>query len=232
MLDINILATGSKGNAYVISDQDRSILIDPGIVFKRLNSLSGFLIHKCELCIVSHEHKDHVASLPDIERLKIPIVISEKTFDACSGLSPYFNGVFAENGRQFEFNNWIILPFKVFHDAADPLGFIIRTPAGKKIVYATDTRILPYKFNNINYWMIEANYKESILGSNPNLPASLKNRIRKSHMEIETLKDFFRNQDLSATKKISLIHLSDDNSDEGYFKSEIEKITKTSVEVA
>jgi phosphoribosyl 1,2-cyclic phosphodiesterase len=73
--------------------------------------------------------------------------------------------------------------------------------------------------------MVECNYSEALLQKNEALPEELKRRIRTSHFELENVKEFFRCQDLSKTEKIYLIHLSNDNSDEKLFQSEIEKIT-------
>lgn len=240
MLEIKILATGSKGNAYIITESDddgnnpRSILIDPGIRWKLLNERSGFMLHKIEFCLVSHEHKDHTIGLKEVIRFGIPAVMSHGTMTALD-THPCDIEHLAISEQPFKIgsrNDWHILPFATQHDALEPLGFLIQSPQGSKILYASDTYYIKYTFRSVTHYMIECNYKESILEANENLHPAHKDRVRRSHFEIENLKEFFRNQDLSRTKKIYLIHLSDDNSNEAYFKSEIEKITKTSVEVA
>ena len=52
MIDYNIIATGSKGNAVVI---DQKILIDCGVSFKALSKVYRAL----KLVLLTHIHSDH-----------------------------------------------------------------------------------------------------------------------------------------------------------------------------
>ena len=221
MIDIKIIASGSRGNAYIIQDGKNRILIDPGISINELIQKSGFLISKLDFCLISHEHKDHCKAAYHVSRFGVPLVMSAGTAEK---LGLY--GVKAVSEKPIlDFEGWDILPFEVQHDAAEPLGFMIRTPSGKRIVYASDTYYIQYNFPDIHYWMIEANYSEERLNENDNLHPTHKDRVRTSHFEIQNLKNFFMAQDLSSTEKIFLLHLSDDNSEEDNFKAEIQKVT-------
>jgi phosphoribosyl 1,2-cyclic phosphodiesterase len=76
--------------------------------------------------------------------------------------------------------------------------------------------------------MIECNYSKDILDSNVasgKVNQDLRNRIVKSHMELQTVKDMLRANDLSKTEAIYLMHLSDTNADEERFKREIQALT-------
>ena len=57
-------------------------------------------------------------------------------------------------------------------------------------------------------------------------------RILKTHMSLETCKAYFEKVDVSHTKQIYLLHLSDKNSDPSRFKQEIEQITGKPVQIA
>lgn len=221
MIDIKIIASGSKGNAYIIQDGKKRILIDPGISINELIQKSGFMISKLDFCLISHEHKDHCKAAYHVSRFGVPLVMSAGTSEK---LGLY--GVKAVSEKPIiDLNGWDILPFEVQHDAADPLGFLIRTPSGKRIIYASDTYYIQYQFPGVHIWMVEANYSEAIMEANNDLHPVHKDRVRQSHFEIENLKAFFVAQDLSSTERIYLLHLSDDNSDENYFKTEIQKVT-------
>ncbi len=222
MFEIIIHATGSKGNAYSIIDGDHKILIDPGIRFRDLQKATNFGLAKYDFVLVSHEHKDHCISVKNLTRLGIPCLMSQGTA----------NELWVENVATHiksevptERLSWSILPFAIQHDAAEPLGFLIQSPSGKKILYATDTYYIRYTFTGVTHWMIECNYAEDILSRNQSLPKDVLRRIRTSHFELENVKAFFKSQDLSATEKIYLIHLSDDNSDQARFVGEIERVT-------
>jgi phosphoribosyl 1,2-cyclic phosphodiesterase len=224
MFEIKILATGSKGNAYIIEDGDKSILIDPGISISDLRKRSNFGLSRLDFALLSHEHKDHSRAVKDLLKNGLAVGMSPGTCEAL-GLTCAGHICRLKSEVEFKADDWKILPFAVHHDAAEPLGFLIGSPSGKKILFATDTCYINYRFPGVTHWMIECNYSEDLLKKNTRLAGDIKNRIRTSHFEFQNLKIFFENQDLSKTEKIYLIHLSDDNSDEKLFQNEIEKIT-------
>lgn len=213
MFKIQIHATGSKGNCYAVTDGAERILIDPGIGIKQIQKALNFGVSGIKFCLLSHEHRDHSKSIKDIHRYGVPCAMSLGTLNAIGqdGLSS--PPLILKSGKEWIFEKWSILPFETHHDAAEPLGFLIETPSGKKIVFATDTAYLSFVFNGVTHWMIECNYSEDRLRTNEALPNEVKNRIRQSHFEFSRVKDFFRVMDLSKTEAIYLIHLSDDNSD-------------------
>jgi len=223
MIDIKILATGSKGNCYVIEDGGKRIMIDPGISIKEIRKKCNFNLSGLDMCLVSHEHKDHCKAVKDIMRIGVPLALSAGTLKHFSPNGSLY--IILQDGVVWERCGWRILPFAVEHDAEEPLGFLIESPSGRKICYATDTYFIRYQFKSVTHWMIEANYSEALLQANESLPEDTKSRIRTSHFEINNLMAFFKAQDLSATEKIYLIHLSDDNSNEQEFVKAIQKVT-------
>jgi phosphoribosyl 1,2-cyclic phosphodiesterase len=133
-------------------------------------------------------------------------------------------------------SSWIMKPFDIQHDAAEPLGFILWSKATKdKLVYITDSFYSKYTFHEVNYYLIECNYSEELLNDNieyGRVPAAQKNRIIKSHMSLKTVKDMLRANDLSQVKEIHLLHLSDRNSSAKLFKKEIQELTGKPVYIA
>jgi phosphoribosyl 1,2-cyclic phosphodiesterase len=92
-----------------------------------------------------------------------------------------------------------------------------------------------YKFPQITHWIVECNYIKEIIDENVELSAlniTLRNRIIKNHMSLETLKDMLRANDLTYTKEIMLMHLSDRNSDADRMKKEIQQLTGKVVTIA
>lgn len=223
MFSIKIHASGSKGNAYSIIDGDRKILIDPGIRFKQLQIATDFSLSEYDFVLLSHEHQDHSKSIPDLLRLGKNCYMSAGTREALGLMNS--SALVVTECIDFERQGWKVMPFTTHHDASEPIGFLILSPSGKKIVYATDTYYIGYRFYGVTHWMIEANYDERYLNENTALAEYVKRRIRRSHFEIENVKVFFAAQDLSATEEIYLIHLSEENSDRDQFVKEIEETT-------
>jgi phosphoribosyl 1,2-cyclic phosphodiesterase len=232
MFQIKILATGSKGNAYIIEDGDKSILIDPGISIKELRKRSNFSLSRLDFALLTHEHKDHSCSIKDLLKMGVVCFASQGTLNALNlDRQSSINALIAKAEKSFEFEAWKILPFAVRHDAAEPLGFLIGSPSGKKILFATDTARIDYEFAGVTHWIVECNYSEALLQKNTALDNGTKRRIRESHFELSNVVKFFNCMDLSKTEKIYLIHLSDENSDEKLFREEIENVTGKSVYV-
>ena len=222
MFKIHIHATGSTGNAYTIEDAGRKILIDPGIRFKKLQRKTVFTLSQYDFVLLTHEHRDHSRSIEKLLSMGKNCYMSEGTRDALGIM--HSSALICESTSVFERESWRVLPFATVHDAAEPLGFLIESPSGRKICFATDTARIDFTFSGVTHWIVEANYSEDLLQQSTR-PEEIKNRIRQSHFEIGRLCDFFKNQDLSKTEEIYLIHFSDDNSNQKKFMEEIEKTT-------
>ncbi len=127
--------------------------------------------------------------------------------------------------QQFRIGTWTILPFETQHDAAEPLGFLLANQAGDKLLYATDTYYIRYKFHGLTHIMVECNYAADILKTNVKaglVEPALKSRILKSHFSLENVKRFLQANDLSKVQEIWLLHLSEKNSHEQRFKAEVQ----------
>lgn len=115
-------------------------------------------------------------------------------------------------------------------------GFLIQyKPTGEKLLYATDTYYLHYKFKGLNYLFLECNYITDIAKQNiidDKLNKMLYKRTLTSHFSLENVLDFLTHNDLSQVRKIVLIHLSDRNSDYRRIKLEVEKATQKEVIIA
>jgi len=222
MIDIRILATGSAGNAYILQNGAGALLIEAGISFRKIVRAIDYDLSRLDRVLISHEHADHSMAARQLVRIGAPVSMSAGTAAALDLDANLIDIVKSE--RQYDFGHWNILPFTTEHDAAEPLGFLISDNQGEKICYITDSAYVRYRFEGVTRWIVEANYCERMIDANAHLPEKIKQRIRRNHFEIENLKEFFKNQDLSKTREVFLIHLSDENSDEALFVDQIEKI--------
>jgi phosphoribosyl 1,2-cyclic phosphodiesterase len=222
------LASSSHGNAYIVSDSDTRILIECGVSHKQLQKLAGFSLSDIKACLVSHEHKDHAKCVDELIKRGMEVYMSCGTAQALENES----ATLIENMEQFNVGSFDIVPFTTFHDAAEPLGFLIKSRIdGDVLAFATDTVNLRYKFPGLNILAIEANYDRKILDRCERLPEKVRHRITNSHMEIDTLCDYLRSLDLSECREIHLLHLSDAMSDEGSFMRKVLRTIPTGIEV-
>lgn len=222
------LASSSHGNAYIVSDKDTRILLECGVSHKKLKQLSGFSLSQFAACLVSHEHKDHAKAVQELIKDGMTIYMSEGTADALE--TDCVSTISAM--EQFNVGSLDIVPFATFHDAAEPLGFLIKSRTdGDVLAFATDTVNLRYQFPGLNILAIEANYDKAILSVCEKMPEKVKHRITNCHMEIDTLCDYLRTLDLSACREIHLLHLSDATSHEGHFINKVSRCVPAGIQV-
>ena len=222
------LASSSAGNAYVVSDNDTRILLECGVSHTKLQKLSGFSLSEFQACLVSHEHKDHAKAVEELISRGMTVYMSPGTADVletdCAEL--------IEHMEQFNVGSLDIVPFTTFHDAREPLGFLIKSRHdGDVLAFATDTVNLRYKFPGLNILAIEANYDKNILDRCEKMPEKVRYRITNSHMEIDTLCDYLRSLDLSQCREIHLLHLSDATSHEGHFINKVARAVPKGIEI-
>ncbi len=222
-MNIKVLASGSTGNAYRIDDGKTALLMECGIPYKKLQIALGFKVSGIDACLITHEHMDHAKAWKELLKAGVSVYSSQGTKDALEETSHSFKVLKAEELATI--GTFIVMPFTVAHDANEPFGYLIKSMVtNESLVFITDTVYSPHLFKDVEYYMVECNYVQEILDSK-GLDVNFRNRIRKAHMSLETVLEFFSKTDLSKTKEIYVMHLSDNNSDEELIKTEIQKAT-------
>lgn len=222
------LASSSRGNCYVVSDGETIILLECGISFRRIKKELGFDLSAVRACLVSHEHKDHAKSVLDLVKSGVEVFASEGTAIAldCGLITTIADRV------QFRVGSLEIMPFRTWHDAAEPLGFLIYSRRDReRLAFATDTVNLGYRFPQVNLLALEANYDAAILARCEQMPEKVRKRITNSHMEIHTLCKYLQSLDLSACRALYLLHLSNASSNEGDFYRQVRQAVPPRVEI-
>ncbi|EDS78027.1 metallo-beta-lactamase domain protein [Clostridium botulinum C str. Eklund] len=225
-MKLKVLGSGSSGNCYLLQGKEETLILECGLPYKTILKGLNFKIGNVVGCLVTHEHKDHSKAANDLIRNGIDVYLSQGTAAGIEFIdinrSHRIHEIKSE--KVFKIGEFIILPFKTEHDAAEPLGFLIQHLEMDQLLFITDSYYCRYKFSDIDHVLIECNYSDEILKERK-LPQKLKDRIIKSHFELENVKEFLKATDLKGTKEIVLIHLSDGNSNAEQFQKEIEMLT-------
>ncbi len=227
---LNVLSTGSKGNCYLLQSEGVSLILDAGLPIRRI--MKGIENPRSVVgCLVTHEHQDHAKGALALAERGIDTYASRGAWlaiDPCLA-SRLWSQRMAVAGEEISMDGFTVLPFRTEHDAAEPLGFLIRCDAtGERILYATDTYYLRHTFPGVHYWLVECNYCDQLLDAmmrDGRLTLELRNRLKKSHLSLDRLKEALSANDLSVTRKIVLCHLSDVRSDEERMVREISEQT-------
>jgi phosphoribosyl 1,2-cyclic phosphodiesterase len=184
MVELVTLGSGSKGNSTLIRTSKSAILIDAGLsarqICLRLESI-GHDPGALDAVVLTHDHTDHVSGLRVFnDRYPTPLLANDKTLDAADRyIGDRMEREPFSNRKAFAVEELGITPFPVSHDAADPVGFVVRAE-GIRIGYATDLgraddRVIR-KLKSCEIIVIESNHDRRMLFEGP-YPRVIKERI-------------------------------------------------------
>lgn len=234
-MKLNVLGSSSSGNCYLIEvNKNEKLILDAGINFTIVQKELDFNFNGIKAVLVTHEHADHSKYASNFASYGVDVYASQGTFEKQNLKGHRFKIIKAL--QQFEIENFIILPFDTEHDAKEPLGFLIQHKiTGEKLLYATDTYYIKYRFNKLNYLLLECNYiqgkaKENV--RNGIINKARYTRLLESHFSLENLIKFLKSNDLSSVKHIILCHLSDTNSDSKLMQNKIYETTGITTTIA
>lgn len=214
-MDVQIIASSSKGNCYALQCGDSVLLLEAGVPVARLRKKLTAGLSRVVACLVTHEHKDHAGYAKQYLEAGVPVYASLGTCSAMGvGRSVFKSRKWNYNCHDLYVDPWAISVFTTRHDAADPYGYLVDAPDGTRVVFAIDTYLLPYKFPGVNVWMLECNYDLPGLEQNLDSGAvadSQAKRILQSHMSVDHVASFLQAQDLSTTQAVYLLHGSERN---------------------
>ena len=131
------LASSSKGNAYVVEQGDAALLVDCGVGIRRLKA--AYDVTRLRGVLITHNHIDHVSGLRSVAKaIDAPVFANAMTAESAAELLETDAIPFAcfENGQEFEVGPFSVTPFSIPHDAADPVGYVIR--GDETYFHATD----------------------------------------------------------------------------------------------
>jgi len=123
------LNSGSNGNSYYVGNEEHGVLIDAGISCKtleyRMKSLN-LPIHRIRGVFITHEHGDHIGGLSTLAfRHHIPVYASEGTIKELGSFKDKIPPFVIQPETPVILEDLTITGFKKYHDAADPLSFIV-----------------------------------------------------------------------------------------------------------
>lgn len=232
-MQIKVLASGSSGNAYIVSDGRTTLLLDAGIPLKAIQVGTNFTVRKIAGAFITHSHQDHSKAAKDLARYGVSIYTSRGTIEACGLTGHRLHPVKAL--QEITVGTFKVLPFDVEHDAPEPLGFLFASTAtGEKLLYFTDTYFVRYRFNGLTHIMAECNYTQDGVDRSiaaGYIPVEMVPRLVKAHMSLEHLLEMLKANDLRQVRQIYLLHLSANNSEEQRMKEEVQRQTGAEVYV-
>lgn len=215
-------ASGSSGNSYLIKTDRAALLLDCGITGKR--EISGLLDcgtdpSELSAILITHEHLDHVRSLRMMAKAAPQAAVygTEGTLAALGDRVPTGRARCVDPAAgAFAVGDVEVAPFRLSHDAADPVGYAFSCGGRTAAVLTDSGRVTEAEFREIreaDLLVLEANHEENILLMGP-YPYPLKQRILsdRGHLSnsgcAETLVRVLRERRNPRVPRIALAHIS------------------------
>ena len=207
---LKVLGSGSKGNCYILENETEALVIEAGLPLKEVKRALGFNVGKIVGALIGHSHKDHSKYILEYEQAGIRV------------FKPYE----LELKVTKKFGNFTIRCFDLIHDVPC-YGFYIEHPEIRKMIYASDTEYIKYRFKGLDHILVECNYDKNFIQSD----AVNRSHVLEGHMELQTTKEFVRVNNNPDLRNVVLLHLSANNSNEEDFKRQMEEVVDQSANV-
>lgn len=220
------LYSSSTGNLYMVTASNgKRLMIDPGVTWSKLQKALNYDLSGIVGCLLSHEHLDHSRAVKDVMKAGIDVFASAGTFG-----TQWISGrrtKIIKDKDVIEFGaDFRVRAFATNHDAAEPLGFVVRTP-DEYLLFASDTSHITQRFKiPFSIIAIECSYNKEYLAKKVDLKEvneTFAKRLLTSHMEEkEAMRYLAEFCDLSKCKEIHLLHMSADTINKERVKKEFE----------
>lgn len=186
------IASGSSGNCIYVGSENSHILIDAGISARRIEQgLNEIGLKGSDLdgIFVTHEHSDHIRGLGVLARkFEKPIYGTRETMEEierATSLGKFDTSLLTPvlPDTEMDVGDLTIRPFRVDHDAANPVAYRIKQ-GRKSVAVATDMghydQYIIDNLQNLDALLLESNHDVRMLETGP-YPYYLKRRILGDH---------------------------------------------------
>lgn len=221
------LSSSSKGNGYLLVREDgRALVIECGVKLQEVKRKMKFDLSKIDGVIVTHTHGDHAKHLLEYLAAGLQVYGPEMVINS-------HNYTEIENTERIKVGQFNVIALSVEHDV--PCFSYAISSGEHKIVFITDTFRFAYNLDGVTNWIIEANFDHNIIKErlmSGSLNSGLANRVYQNHMDISTAINIVRSHSRANLTNVTLIHLSDTNSNAEDFVKKMQSAVKKPVYIA
>ena len=205
------------------------MILDCGISVNEVKKAIGYNVSKIKFALCTHIHNDHAAFVKKYLNMGIKVIMPRQVVEKHPG---FVNAITATPMSKMHIDEYTIIPFDVPHDeGVECLAYIVEHSGFGKFLYMTDCMYCRYNLSKlkIRHVLCECNYFQSNLYEN--YEEYTRNRVLKTHMDVETCKSFLKVNKTDALKNVILCHLSADNSDSVEMKRQVREVVGENVRV-
>lgn len=241
-MELVCFGSSSSGNCYWI-ELDRPagqapvrILLEAGLSFGDIikkATAAGKRLADIDAVLISHNHADHSRSAK---------ILAERGFRVYGNRHVCSSPLCLCEHKKVKMiaADTYVIPFLVSHDAESTFGYVINS-GKEQILFFTDCAFFTADLSQMHfdYVLAEANYDAQVIHfayeeakkSGNTSEVFRYERLIKSHMSLSGCIKHLKKMNLSATKAIFLIHLSERHANRTLFKQRVSASTKLPVYV-
>lgn len=187
-MKLRCIATGSKGNSFVLTGENgESLILDCGVRSKEIKQALNFDFSSVSGVLVTHKHGDHSLSAEELEMYGLDVWMPERR-------------------NRKTFGSYAVSAFELPHGECPCCGFYIRHTNGFKMLYLTDFTCCPLRFvkQEVNAILIECNWdKRYVQTDAPNSDHKIMD-----HASSDVCKDFIMVNATDKLQSVILCHYS------------------------
>lgn len=222
-MQIEVLGSSSAGNAYLVSDNSSSILLECGLPIRDMQIKSDFRIANVDACLISHLHLDHSRAIHDVIKMGVDVYALPETLSAL-GVQDHYRTHSIEPLKPITVNTFEIMAITMYHDCPCVGYMVYSTNTNERLFFATDTYKITVNPQGVDYLILEINYQKEIVNHLVNegiMEASIRARLLFSHYELSKALNWLKKIDKSRLKRIYVAHLSNQNANAGTVKKSV-----------
>lgn len=204
---LNVAATGSQGNCYLLIDGKHTLMLDCGesVHWREIVKASGYRTSAIDAALISHKHGDHLGHIRDLHLSGIKVYSNDETKKAVEESTGERIGGLPEKKKTMLKGGWSVVPWYVPHEQIPNFAYYIESPSNERLVYITDFEYSPLTVRSfrVNHFLIAVSRTESV----PEDAGGREHRIR-GHSTLDVVQGFLEASVSEATRSITACHLS------------------------
>ncbi len=200
------IASGSKGNVFIVENGTTKLIIDAGTTQKNIKGALETLeisLDQLDCLLITHDHSDHISAINLFKNHKVYSPTEVKV--QYEAIEPY---------QTFNHGSFTITSIATSHDTENSVAYIIKDDK-HKLVFITDTGYI--RNDDLQYLkdadiiVMESNHDPELLMQS-NRPYITKQRILsdKGHLSNETAGTILSQIVSDKTQEILLAHISEE----------------------
>ncbi len=197
---LQVLATGSSGNGYILRCGNDVLLLECGVSLERTLQALDYDISNVAGVLVTHKHGDHAKYAT--EYVKILTAYGNAEVDGIKPLEPK---------KRYKIGGFDVIPLEVPHGDCLCNAYYIHHPAMGWLLFCTDAERFSYKLKPLpDNIVIECNYIQDVVLEHLSKGDEVRSNYG-SHMELTDTIDTVTRLWSERLRNVVLIHRSKGN---------------------